>query len=116
MGIKAGVVLNPATPLCALEEILPEVDYILIMSVNPGFSSQRFIQSTLIKVTALRTMMKERNIELPIEIDGGIKVQNVKEALAAGADWIVSGSGIFSSANPAEKTQQLKKIIEEFEN
>jgi len=115
-GAKAGIVLNPATPLCSLDEILPEVDYILLMSVNPGFAEQNFIESTKKKIAALHTILQEKGMAIPIEVDGGIKVENVKEILEAGADWIVSGSGIFSAQNPAEKVQQLKTILREFKD
>ncbi|MGQ0667500.1 MAG: ribulose-phosphate 3-epimerase [Nitrospiraceae bacterium] len=96
-GVKAGVTLNPATPIHSLQEILPEVDLVLIMSVNPGFGGQKFIPSVLNKVTAARTMLDRIESPALIEIDGGIKVDNVARVVAAGATVLVAGSAVFSS-------------------
>jgi len=98
LGAKAGVTLNPATPLVALEEILPYVDQVLIMSVNPGFGGQSYIPTSTDKITRLRQMLDERGLsQVELEVDGGIHVNNVGEIVAAGATVLVSGSAIFNS-------------------
>jgi len=94
-GAKPGVVLNPATPLTTLEEILPEVHHVLLMSVNPGFGGQTFIPSTLDKVRRLKAMIEARRLSARIEIDGGIHPGNVRGVVAAGAEIVVSGSAVF---------------------
>ena len=119
LGSLAGVVINPATPVEFLEEILPFVDYILIMSVNPGFGGQRFIGTSLRKIEKLKNLLIKLNLEekVAIEVDGGIKLHNVEDVLKAGADWIVVGSAIFSSENPLEvreNTEKFKEKIEKF--
>ncbi len=109
-GIKAGVSLNPHTPLSVLENILDNVDLILIMSVNPGFGGQSFIPNTIKKLQNLKKMLKKHNAEhIEIEVDGGIKIDNIKEVSDAGCDIFVSGSGIFKAKNP-------KKMISEMIN
>ncbi len=109
-GIKAGVSLNPHTPLSVLENILDNVDLILIMSVNPGFGGQSFIPNTIKKLQNLKKMLKKHNSEhIEIEVDGGIKIDNIKEVSDAGCDIFVSGSGIFKAKNP-------KKMISEMIN
>lgn len=95
-GLKAGVVLNPATPLTALEYILDDVDMVLLMTVNPGFGGQKYIESCTRKIQELRRMIDERGLETDIEVDGGIKLDNVKKVLDAGANVIVAGSAVFS--------------------
>jgi ribulose-phosphate 3-epimerase len=99
LGKKPCVVLNPATPLSAIEWVLGDVDQVLLMSVNPGFGGQTFIASALDKITALRRMIDERGYTVDIEVDGGIKVDNVAAVVAAGANVIVSGSGVFGHAS-----------------
>lgn len=99
LGVKAGVSINPATPVSAIEEIMADVDLVLIMSVNPGFGGQSFIPASLGKIRALRKLMDERGLKAELEVDGGIKTGNIKEAAEAGADVFVSGSGIFSSGD-----------------
>ena len=102
-GVKAGVSLNPHTPLSSIEEILDDIDLILIMSVNPGFGGQSFIPNTLDKLKRLREMLKEKNAtHIEVEVDGGIKLDNIKEVADAGCDIFVSGSGIFKAENPKE--------------
>lgn len=96
LGCKAGVVLNPATPLSMLDFVLENIDVVLIMTVNPGFGGQRYIQSMTRKIVELRRMIDERGFNVDIEVDGGITVENVRTVLDAGANIIVSGSGIFS--------------------
>ena len=107
-GCQAGVVLNPATPLAAIEEILAEVDYVLVMSVNPGFGGQKFIAAALDKVRRLRTLLRERGLSARIEIDGGISSQNAAAVVAAGAEMLVAGSAIFSQTDPAAALRELR--------
>jgi ribulose-phosphate 3-epimerase len=97
LGKKPCVVLNPATPLDAVTYVLDDLAMVLVMSVNPGFGGQKFIDAVLPKITALRELADQRGLELDIEVDGGIKVDNVARAVAAGANVIVSGSGIFGT-------------------
>lgn len=106
-GAEAGVAINPATPLVMLEEALPFADYILLMSVNPGFGGQKFISTALDKLKRLRSMIRERNLDTRIEIDGGIDERNIKEIVDAGADMIVAGSAVFGKGNPAQSVQNL---------
>jgi ribulose-phosphate 3-epimerase len=109
LGCKPGVVLNPATPLVALEEILPFVDYVLLMSVNPGFGGQSFIETALDKVRRLRAMIKSHSLDVTIEIDGGVDTENVAEVVRHGAEWIVAGSAVFGKGNPEEATRALRQ-------
>lgn len=95
-GVRAGVALNPATPLSVLDYILPEIDMVLIMTVNPGYGGQKLIPYTLDKVRELRGIVQKRGLATDIEIDGGVKLSNVEQCLAAGANVIVAGSGIFT--------------------
>jgi len=113
-GLKAGVALNPATPLSVLDLILPEVDMVLIMTVNPGFGGQKFIPYTLNKVKDLRRICKERNLETDIQVDGGVTCDNVRELIEAGANVFVAGSAVFKG-NAAENTKAFLKIFEEYE-
>jgi ribulose-phosphate 3-epimerase len=94
-GVKAGVVLNPATPLTELEYILEDVDMVLLMTVNPGFGGQKYIESCTRKIQDLRRMIDERGLNIDIEVDGGIKLDNVQKVLDAGANVIVAGSAVF---------------------
>lgn len=96
-GVKAGVTLNPATPIHSIQDILPDVDLVLIMSVNPGFGGQRFIPSVLSKVTVARTMLDRIKSTALLEVDGGIKIDNVAQVVDAGATVLVAGSAVFSS-------------------
>ncbi len=103
-GCKAGVALNPATDLSVLEYILQDIEMVLIMSVNPGFGGQKYIPYSTKKISALKKMIDEKGLDVDIEVDGGIKISNVKEVLDAGANVIVAGSAIFSSdAHEASK-------------
>jgi ribulose-phosphate 3-epimerase len=108
-GARAGVVINPATPLSAIDEVLGLVDYVLIMSVNPGFGGQQFIPYTLDKVRRLDTIRRERRLAFPIEIDGGITVDNVGDVVRAGCDWIVTGSSVFHTPDPAAALAELRQ-------
>jgi ribulose-phosphate 3-epimerase len=107
-GAKAGVVLNPSTPLSTLEHVLDVVDYVLLMSVNPGFGGQKFIPYVLDKVRRLRQWRDERGLSFAIEIDGGISVDNVERVAEAGVDWIVAGTSVFGTKDPSEAVRQLR--------
>ncbi|HEU4683922.1 MAG TPA: ribulose-phosphate 3-epimerase [Nitrospira sp.] len=107
-GVKAGVTLNPATSLHTLDEILPDVDLVLIMSVNPGFGGQTFISSSLEKIAAARRMLDRRGIRALLEVDGGIKVDNAAQIVAAGANVLVAGSAVFCSPNYASTISALR--------
>ena len=108
-GAQAGVAINPATSLTALEEAIKFVDFVLVMSVNPGFGGQEFISSSLDKVRRLRKMLDERGLKARIEIDGGIDQDNVAEVAGAGAEIIVSGSAIFGAPDPAVALRELRE-------
>jgi ribulose-phosphate 3-epimerase len=108
-GAQAGVVLNPATPVESLSEALAFADYVLVMSVNPGFGGQKFISTSIDKVRRLRRMIDERNLETRIEIDGGIDLQNIASVVEAGAEIIVAGSAIFGADDPAAAVQGLRE-------
>jgi ribulose-phosphate 3-epimerase len=107
-GAQAGVVLNPSTPVGAVEEALQFVDYVLVMSVNPGFGGQKFIPQTLEKVKRLRQMILERQLNVRIEIDGGIDSSNIEKVVAAGAEIIVAGSAIFGKSDAEAAVRELK--------
>jgi ribulose-phosphate 3-epimerase len=109
-GARAGVVLNPATPVSLLEDVLELADYVLIMSVNPGFGGQEFIPHALEKVRRLDRMRRDARLALPIEIDGGITKENLADVVRAGCDWIVTGSSIFHTPDPAETVRDMLKI------
>ncbi|MEN3332659.1 MAG: ribulose-phosphate 3-epimerase [Blastocatellia bacterium] len=109
LGCRPGVVLNPATPLVLIEEALPYVDYVLLMSVNPGFGGQSFIGSCLDKVSRLRGMIESRGLNVQIEIDGGIGLDNVAEVVRAGARWIVAGSAIFGTNDAEAATRAMRQ-------
>lgn len=110
-GVRAGVAINPATPISALEEIMADVDYILVMSVNPGFGGQQFIPSALQKIRKLRDWITSNNCRARIEIDGGVDIGNLLEVLGAGANMIVAGSAIFNSkTSPSEAVREMKEI------
>ena len=108
LGLKVGVALNPATPLSVLEYILDDVDMVLIMTVNPGFGGQKYIPTMTDKIRELRAMIQKRGLDVDIEVDGGIKVDNVKEVLAAGANVIVAGSAVFGAATEANAREFMK--------
>lgn len=112
-GVHAGVALNPATPVASLDEVLHMLDYVLIMTVNPGFGGQKFIQSTLKKIRKLKNLKESGNYGGRIEVDGGIDSGNLPEILEAGADMIVAGSAIFGRENVSEALLEMKKIAEQ---
>jgi ribulose-phosphate 3-epimerase len=110
LGRKAGVVLNPATPLQSLREILRDVDFILLMSVNPGWGGQSFIPSCLDKIRNLKAWLREEKLDVPVEVDGGIKLDNLEDILRAGMDVVVAGSAIFEAPDPAGVIREMKQI------
>jgi ribulose-phosphate 3-epimerase len=109
-GAKAGVVVNPATPVAMIEEVLEVADFVLVMSVNPGFGGQEFIPRTLEKVRLLDRKRQELGVRLPIEIDGGITADNVGDAVRAGCDWIVTGTSVFHTPDPAAALANMLAI------
>jgi ribulose-phosphate 3-epimerase len=108
-GMKAGVAINPHTPVTVLEDILPETDVVCMMSVNPGFGGQKFIENTYRKISALKEMVTRLGTNTLIEIDGGVDLKNYQSLIKAGADILVAGNAVFSSADPAGTIMQLKK-------
>jgi ribulose-phosphate 3-epimerase len=108
-GARAGVVINPATPVALLDEVLDIADQVLIMSVNPGFGGQRFIPNALEKVRTLAQKRRARGLHFPIEIDGGVTAENVADVVNAGVEWIVAGSSIFHTVNPAAAFEDLQE-------
>ena len=109
LGIKAGVVLNPHTPVVLLKDILYLCDTVTLMSVNPGFGGQKFIENTYNKIKELKTMITEQGLDTLIEVDGGVNVENSGKLFAAGADVLVAGSAVFASENPIQTIKDLKK-------
>jgi ribulose-phosphate 3-epimerase len=109
-GARAGVVLNPATPVSVLEDIIYLADYVLIMSVNPGFGGQEFIPNALHKIRSLDRTRSERRLGFAIEIDGGVSAANTAEIVQSGCDWLVSGSAVFHSADPAAAVKEMQHI------
>ncbi|HEY4485860.1 MAG TPA: ribulose-phosphate 3-epimerase [Nitrospiria bacterium] len=110
-GVKAGVTLNPATPLSSVEEILSEVDLLLIMSVNPGFGGQSFIPAALEKVRRARKLIDDRGLSVELEVDGGVKVDNIGVLAQAGADIFVSGSAVFQSRDYKDTIEKMRAAI-----
>lgn len=110
LGMKAGVAVNPHTPVSDLSDILHDIDLVCLMSVNPGFGGQKFIPYTIDKIRQLRKMIDERGLRVHIEIDGGVTVENAASIIAAGADVLVAGNTVFKSADPTSTIAQLKKL------
>lgn len=110
-GMKAGVALNPATPLNSIEDVLEDADMILLMSVNPGFGGQSFIERTINKVERLRRMIDERNLKTLIEVDGGVQAETAPRLIQAGADVLVSGSYVFKATDPIATIKSLKASV-----
>jgi ribulose-phosphate 3-epimerase len=106
-GVRPGVALNPATPLASLEEILPELGYVLVMSVNPGFSGQRFIPASLDKIRRLRTQLKARSLTTTIEVDGGVDASNIRSLAEAGAEVFVAGNAVYGGGDPEAAARRL---------
>jgi len=109
-GMKAGVTLNPASPVSLLEDIIGDVDMVLLMSVNPGFGGQQFIEHTLEKVSRLRRLIDERGAQVLIEVDGGVQAQTAPRLVEAGADVLVSGSYVFKSPHPEQTISDLRAL------
>ena len=112
-GMKPAVALNPATPLCVLDHILDDLEMVLLMTVNPGFGGQAFIASMLPKIKDLKNMLDQAGAEIPIEVDGGIVVENIQAVSKAGADIFVSGSGVFKTPNYKKTISEMKQRISE---
>ena len=112
-GAEAGVVINPATPVETITQVLEIADYVLVMSVNPGFGGQAFIPYTLNKIRQLAAIRRERGLNFRIEVDGGITLDNVAEAVRAGADLIVAGSSVFHSKNPRQTVEAMRRLANE---
>ncbi len=110
LGMKAGVAINPHTPVSALSDVLQDIDLVCMMSVNPGFGGQKFIQYTIEKIKQLKKMIASINRNVLIEIDGGVTLENAKTIIDAGADVLVAGNTVFSSSNPKDIIKQLKSI------
>ncbi len=108
LGMKAGVSLNPGTPVSTLEDLIEDIDLVLVMSVNPGFGGQQFIQRTYEKIRQLKQLITERGAQTVIEIDGGVTLENAPLLVAAGADILVAGNTVFSAADPAKMIADLK--------
>jgi ribulose-phosphate 3-epimerase len=113
LGAKAGVVLNPATPLAALDHVLPDADFVLLMSVNPGFGGQRFIPRVLDKMRRLRETIDSARLDVRIEIDGGVTLANLDEVASAGADIVVAGSAVFGADDCLAATQTMVRRLAE---
>lgn len=111
-GVKAGVSLNPSTPVETLKYVMEDLDLILIMSVNPGFGGQSFIPAMIPKIKKVRKLIDERKLDIILEIDGGVKLDNVKEIVDHGVDLVVAGSAIFGADDIIQRTREFKKIIE----
>jgi ribulose-phosphate 3-epimerase len=112
-GARAGVVLNPATPVSMVENVLEFVDYVLVMSVNPGYGGQAFIPNSLRKIRSLDRTRTENGYRFHIEIDGGVSHDNVAEIVQSGCDWLVAGSSVFHSADPAATVRQMQQMAAE---
>jgi len=109
-GARAGVVINPATPVSMLDDVLDIVDYVLVMSVNPGFGGQKFIHNSLHKVRQLAARKRERGLHFPIEIDGGVDAENVADVVDAGIEWVVAGTSVFHTVNPRAAFEELRSL------
>ena len=110
LGMKAGVAINPHTPISSLADILQDIDLVLVMSVNPGFGAQQFIPHSLSKIRELRKLIDGWNLPVKIEVDGGVSLENAGDIMAAGADVLVAGNTVFKSPNPKATIAQLKKL------
>jgi ribulose-phosphate 3-epimerase len=108
LGAKAGVVLNPSTPVSAIEEIAADVDFVLVMSVNPGFGGQVFIPNSLKKITAVRALLDRAGNKAPVEVDGGVDLTTVESVIKAGAEWLVAGNAIFGGGDAEKAARAIK--------
>ncbi len=109
-GALAGIVLNPATPISAIEDVIEVADYVLLMSVNPGFGGQKLIPYVLEKVRKLARLRKDKGLACPIEIDGGVHRENLAEVVRAGCEWIVTGSAVFHASDPEAEVREFRRI------
>ena len=107
-GMKAGVTLNPHSPICLLEDIIQDIDMVLLMSVNPGFGGQKFIQNSLKKIAELKEMILRKNLSTLIQVDGGVNIDNVRTLVDAGADVLVAGSAVFGADDPVGMIKRMK--------
>lgn len=114
-GALAGVVINPATSVLLLEDVLDIVDYVLVMSVNPGYGGQKFIPNSLKKIRRLARIREERGLDFAIEIDGGAGLENVAAIVEAGVDWVVAGSSVFATPDPASTFRSMSQIVNKAE-
>lgn len=112
-GALAGVVINPATPVAQLDDVLEVVDYVLVMSVNPGFGGQEFIPHSIEKVRQLERRRRQHDLQFAIEIDGGISTHNVADVVRAGVDWVVTGTSIFHAEDPAAAVREMQQLAQE---
>lgn len=111
LGAKAGVAINPHTPVELLSDVIQDIDQVIVMSVNPGFGGQKFIENTYSKVSRLKDLILAKGANTKIEIDGGVNLNNAPKLLASGADVLVAGSFVFNSQDPVQTIHQLKKIV-----
>ncbi|TDI13797.1 MAG: ribulose-phosphate 3-epimerase [Acidobacteria bacterium] len=111
LGALAGVAINPGTPVSVLEDLLPDLDHVLVMSVNPGFAAQEFLPRSMDKLTALRRSAQERGLEFALEVDGGVNLSNAADLVAAGADYLVAGSAVYGAPDPAVAVEQLRAAM-----
>ncbi|HWP42795.1 MAG TPA: ribulose-phosphate 3-epimerase, partial [Blastocatellia bacterium] len=109
LGCRPGLALNPGSPVVAAEELLPFVDYVLVMSVNPGFGGQSFITTQLDKIRRLRAMIESRGLDVRLEVDGGVVRDNIKNVVRSGGEWLVAGSAVFGKSDPEEATRTLRQ-------
>lgn len=112
---KAGVALNPATPIHLLNDIIRELDFVLIMTVNPGWGGQEFIESSHSKISQLKSWISEQKLNIPIELDGGVKLENMEELIKDGVDILVAGSAIFGQENPRDVIAEMKELAKKYE-
>ena len=111
LGRKAGLALNPATPIGLMEEILGDLDFVLLMSVNPGWGGQKFIPTSLDKIKALKSWIAEKKLDIPIEVDGGINLDNLADLVRSGTEIVVAGSAIYGASDPAAVIRKMQSII-----
>jgi len=114
LGMKAGLALNPATPNRSLDEILPDLDFVLLMSVNPGFGGQKFIEATHQKIRNLHDRIKGQKLDISIEVDGGINIHNMEALIQDGVEILVAGAAIFASANPPRMIREMKNVTDKY--
>jgi ribulose-phosphate 3-epimerase len=109
LGVQAGAVINPSTPVSALEEVAGDVDFVLVMSVNPGFGGQRFIPGSVDKIRRVRALLDRAGSHAPIEVDGGVDLETVRSVVSAGANILVAGNAVFGGGNPEAAVRALRE-------